>query len=204
VSLDADRLVTALARLERNLVDQGWPSVRGLQPGLSESDVRERLVDAGFEPPDELIALFGWHDGYVQPDDRLPSSKGGWITPRLGVLSIERALHRYYGVWTALEEIFEEDEVEARWFPVFAGPIGTVVINCGEDAARGSVAVFEPVEGLVGGYRPSSLAEPVEWWANWLESGDYYWGRNINQTPVGMTRLTAEQLDADQLSSGLW
>jgi hypothetical protein len=51
VSLDADRLVTALARLERNLVDQGWPSVRGLQPGLSESDVRERLVDAGFEPP---------------------------------------------------------------------------------------------------------------------------------------------------------
>jgi hypothetical protein len=119
-------------------------------------------------------------------------------------LSIERALHRYYGVWTALEEIFEEDEVEARWFPVFAGPIGTVVINCGEDAARGSVAVFEPVEGLVGGYRPSSLAEPVEWWANWLESGDYYWGRNINQTPVGMTRLTAEQLDADQLSSGLW
>jgi hypothetical protein len=185
VSLDADRLVTALARLERN-------------------DVRERLVDAGFEPPDELIALFGWHDGYVQPDDRLPSSKGGWITPRLGVLSIERALHRYYGVWTALEEIFEEDEVEARWFPVFAGPIGTVVINCGEDAARGSVAVFEPVEGLVGGYRPSSLAEPVEWWANWLESGDYYWGRNINQTPVGMTRLTAEQLDADQLSSGLW
>jgi hypothetical protein len=191
-----------LARLERSLIDQDWPTIRGLQPGLSESDVRAGLVDAGFDPPDELIALFGWHNGYVRPDDQ--SSKGAYITPGVGVLSLAQAIDNYYGIWTALEEIFEEEQAEARWFPLLRGPLGDVVINCGDDVARGTVAVFEPVEGLAEGYRPSSLAEPVEWWANWLESRDYYWERNSDGIPVTRTKLTAEQLDADQRTSGLW
>jgi hypothetical protein len=194
----------ALDRLERALVANDWPVVRGLQPGLSEADIRGQLADMGFDPPQDLITVFSWHDGYEEPDDQLPGWRGGWITPRLCVASLSQALHDYYLVWTSLEEIFEEDEAEVRWFPLFRGPIGTLVINCGDDAARGSVAVWEPDEGLSEGYQPPSLAEPLEWWANWLEAGDYYWLPNFNGAPAALSRLTAETLTPEQHSSGIW
>lgn len=202
-SVVPEPLKNALDRLERALAANDWPVVRGLRPGLSEVDIRQRLADIGFDPPEDLIDAFTWHDGYDQPDDQLPGWQGGWITPRLCVASLSQSLSSYDLIWPDFEEQY--DEPEGRWFPVFNGPIGTVVINCGDDpSTRGSVSVWDPVDGLSEGYRPASLAEPADWWANWLETGDYYWLPDFNGAPAALSRLDAAILTPEQQSSGIW
>jgi hypothetical protein len=195
----SDRLLAALIRLESALVARDWPSVPGLQPGLTEAEVRERLSDHDFEPPDELITLFGWHDGYRQPPDQVPGFRGGHIGSLASVYSLDAAMKQYLFVMDSIDEL--DLDPEPRWFPVFSWLNGDIVLNCGIDAeTRGPVALWwpGPEEGFDSAYRPRSLAEPVEWWAGWVETGQSYWG----PSPSGSGTLTVlSTLTNDQLTS---
>ena len=138
-----ERLRIALERLERALSARDWPSVRGLQPGLSEAEIRERLVDHDFDPPDELITRFEWHDGYRQPADQNPSFRGGVIGSLAQVYSLEAAMHEYLFVTDTIDEL--DLDPEPRWFPVFSWLNGDILLNCGSDPeTRGTVALFWP------------------------------------------------------------
>jgi hypothetical protein len=202
-----DRLLTALERLESALTSHGWPSVRGLQPGLTETEVRERLIDHDFEPPEELITRFGWHDGYLQPLDQIPGWQGGWIGSLASAYSLEQATKQYLFVMDSIDEL--DVDPEPRWFPVFSWLNGDIVLNCGNHPeTRGTVALFwpGPDEGFDSTYRPRSLAEPVEWWAGWVETGRSYCGPSPSGSgaPAVLSALTIDQLTPNQLASRMY
>jgi hypothetical protein len=112
-------------------------------------------------------------------------------------------MRNYLWVLDWIEEF--EDDPEPRWFPVFGFLNASVVINCGADPeTRGTVALWWPHGGFdEGRYRPRSLAEPVEWWAGWIETAASYWTINEAGEPQVRSRLTRDQLTAEQLASDM-
>lgn len=53
------RLAAALVRLEEVATLAGCRIGEGLQPGLSEDEVRAKLEPYGIDPPDDLVTFFG-------------------------------------------------------------------------------------------------------------------------------------------------
>jgi hypothetical protein len=194
-------LLDALERLERALDEQSCPVVKGLQPGLGEGVIRRWLREQDFAPPEDLLVLYGWHDGYLQPVDE--PRWVGMISPGMQQLSLNEALSSYPFVKETID-MFDSDP-ERRWFPVISdGGGGYVVINCGDDpATRGIVASFDAELDFSFGYRPRTLAEPVEWWAGFLESGTYVYEVAPDGTPTWDSRIRDDQLTPNQLASGM-
>jgi hypothetical protein len=65
-AVTAERMRSALDRLEAALDAIGSPVVRALRPGMSEEEVVERFHALQLEPPAEVKAWYGWHDGYEE------------------------------------------------------------------------------------------------------------------------------------------
>jgi hypothetical protein len=51
-----------LVRYERSLSGIGYPT-EALQPGRSEAEIRDVFASFDLEAPDEVVALYEWHDG---------------------------------------------------------------------------------------------------------------------------------------------
>jgi len=172
-----DRLHRALERLEAVLAAQGHPVVDGLQPGIKENEVRGRLAQWGLDPPEDLITYFGWHNGYVTPAGRdFHGEIGSGVRP----MSLAQACQAYEeGVRFDLETLVEHtgwaDGTE--WFPVVVSTSGRyVLMDCRRDTpSRGSVAGWENLEMTEPQFRPATLAQPVEWWAEYFETGVWRW-----------------------------
>jgi hypothetical protein len=170
VQRNPGRLRLALERLEAALIRTGYPIAEGLQPGLSEDEVRTRLAAIGVDPPDDLVTWFGWHDGYETPTG---GSYYGWICPAFEILTLEEACerHAYHQQDLLLSTPYRDQQTE--WFPVLRSDAASCVINYSDDVeSRGSVAicdagVVEPAPGR----RPASLVEPIELWLSYLDSG---------------------------------
>jgi hypothetical protein len=188
----------ALMRLESVVTALNLPVVRGLQPPLSEEEVREHLVGQDFDPPSDVITVFGWHDGYLQPSDE--SAWGGWVAPGMQFLRLDQALEAYGPIKEQIEE-FDEDP-ELRWFPVAVdGGGGSFVINCGDDPeTRGTVALIDSELDFGEAGRLPGLTLPVTWWADFLEDGTYSYdpdgaeGRGTWDSTLTPDRMTPEQL----------
>jgi hypothetical protein len=172
----SDRLLAALGRLEAVLAAQRNPVLRGLAPGVPEAELRERLKEWDLDPPQDLITLFGWHNGYVQPPGE---PFAGRIGSGISLLSLEQASQWYRDrVRFDIEVLIENAgwSESADWFPVALIAGTFVLMDCRRDVdSRGSVASWEFLEITESRYRPNTLAEPVEWWIDYFETGVWQW-----------------------------
>jgi hypothetical protein len=162
----SNRLVSVLDRLVVAATNQGSSMRDALLPGLGEDAIRSRLSPLGLEPPPELIALFGWHNG-VDTSSGLDTSFGPAIT--LPTLEYAEFLHGLVQEFLPGRVDFGEIE-HAHWFPVVdrreAGPV--VMDWEAGSPSFGSVFGYE-FEFDIPSYRPTTLAEPMERWVGYIE-----------------------------------
>jgi hypothetical protein len=164
----SDRLVTALDRLLVAVTNQGSSMRRGLLPGLEEDTVRSRLSTLGLEPPPELIALFGWHNGCDAS-----SGLDSWFGPAMSLPTLEKAEFLHGLVQEFLPGRVDFGDIEhSLWFPVVDCPAaGVVLMDCRAGSPSfGSVFGYDP-EFDIPSYRPTMLAEPMERWVGYVEHG---------------------------------
>lgn len=194
------RLEAALARLEAALAAQHNPVLDGMQPGLPEREIRRVIGELGINPPQELIAWFGWHNGYVAPPGRTPRA---WMGAELLQYTFDHAVSLYSGIAEGIDEFREFDLVspdeDTEWFPLCMVRGGSyLVMNCGNGLQRGSVARWNThAQGFrPGGYRPQTLAEPVEWWVELIESGTWRYDAStdyVEYDPAYVWSLSEQQ-----------
>ncbi len=168
-------------------------------PGVDADELRGRLGAFGLEAPDDLITWFGWHNGYEAPPGQ------PWRGALLGVVFASfEAMSTYYTDMFLAHEVELLPAGSARWFPVVAfGGNQHIVMDCGDDAdTRGTVAgltesFFDPRA-----YRARTLAEPVEWWCEFIASGLWtnFTGRNgawlyLRGKPIATTESLLERND---------
>lgn len=187
---ESERLLNALDALVAAATAQGSRIAEGLQPGLSEADLRERLAPFVLDPPNELITLFGWHDG-SRPDDL-----DSWFGPVHSFLALDKAIEDY-------EFIQEPDMIEVwvrvgdiehtEWFPLIDFDGAWVLMDCHrESASRGKVVGYRPEDGMPA-YR-AALTEPLERWAGYINSG--VWRREPDGRWLIHESQTREQQEA--------
>jgi hypothetical protein len=86
------------------------------------------------------------------------------------------------------------------WFPaVKFGDDRWIMIDCTDRATRGTVAAFAQSDFPEGFYRPATLAEPVEWWCEFYETGLVRYDPEEGFD----SKLTVENLRPEQLYSGM-
>lgn len=170
----AGRLRHALERLEAALTETGYPIAEGLRPGLSEDAIRSRLANIDVDPPQDLITLFGWHDGYDTPAN---GTYHGWLCPAFEIITLDEACARHAYHQDDLASRLRYSDGQSEWFPLLRADAASCVINYSDDpATRGRIAicdagVVEPVPEK----RPDSLIEPVEMWLSYFDAGWWRW-----------------------------
>jgi hypothetical protein len=123
-----DQLVEHLRRLNR-------PAVAMLKPGISPFDVEDAVAPAGAAPED-LISMYGRHDGVDLPEGRTLGD--GHVVPGYYWMPIEEAAQHYRGL----------ADWPRGWFPIFTDGGGgylAVVCDPGSDA-YGAVVEHLPGE----------------------------------------------------------
>lgn len=128
----APDLTASLDELLFELVRQQHPLAAALQPGLTLEELHEAFAPLPFEPPDELLAWFGWRNGV-----------GAGLSPEglfegFRPLSLEEALadHRQW-----VEELNDPD-FEFRppvLFPLLEAHGCHYALWCGRDTRRGAI-----------------------------------------------------------------
>ncbi len=137
-----------------------------LQPGLAEAALRERCAWFPSRLPDEIVALYGWHDGQ-------PTSPGEEQYPFLfrdcGFTSIRNAESQYkmimssYGTQPRLHDILKHS------FPFAAFDAGWLVLTChgrfpGSPGEHSVISVFQNVVLMF--YSMDSMVETCIEWVN--------------------------------------
>jgi len=137
-----------------------------LQPGLAEAALRERCAWFPSRLPDEIVALYGWHDGQ-------PSSPGVEQYPFLfrdcGFTSIRNAENEYkmimssYGTQPSLHDLLKHS------FPFAAFDAGWLVLTCnerfpGSPYEHSVISVFQNVMLMF--YSMDSMVETCIGWVN--------------------------------------
>jgi hypothetical protein len=183
-------LVDALDRLMLEHRRIGSPLPDFLLPGLEPAAIRARIASLGFDPPDEAVDLFAWHNGV--DNERYVSTGAGIGYGRLfddvffGTLDEAVA---YYGDCLQIDrdvaDVYgDPDDAIWRvtWFPPFSAGLPTYGIEC--DAASPSRGqVFEPwwhppIEDPI---RPrfSSLTHLVQSVVRRFEADGYWWDHEV-------------------------
>jgi hypothetical protein len=144
-----------------------------LQAGLSEGELRERCAWFPSRLPDELVALYGWHDGQ-------PSSPGEEEYPFLfrdcGFTCIRNAEREYraimssYGTQPRLHEFLKHS------FPFAAFDAGWLVLPCKDKHPdspyeHAVVSVFQDVMLMF--YSMETMVETCIGWAS--DQGTPFW-----------------------------
>jgi hypothetical protein len=183
-------LVDALDRLmvEHRRIGSHLPEF--LLPGLDPAAIRTRIASLGFDPPDEAVELFAWHNG--TDNDRYLSTKAGIGYGRLfddvffGTL--DEALE-YFGQCLDIDRVVAEtyrEPVEptwrTTWLPPFSGGLPTYGIECATaSVTRGMVfepwwhpPIDEPIQP-----RFRSLTHLVQSVVRRFEADGYWWDRKV-------------------------
>jgi hypothetical protein len=185
-------LLDALDRLLAEHRRIGSPVPDYLRPGVAGADVI-RAVDGttGFQPPDELVELFEWHDGI--DNDRWVGDSAGTGFARLFGDTHFAPLDECV---TAFHEAIEIDrqaamyapgDVDASiwqrsWFPVFTGGWETYTIECADAGLRGRVhdVYWHPPIGDPKQPRFLSLTHLVRSVVRRFEADGYWWDPSLH------------------------
>jgi cell wall assembly regulator SMI1 len=110
-----DDLTARLRRLERSCVDM-------LKPGIAPFDVEDAVAPAG-TAPDDLVSMYGRHDGVDLPVGRTLGD--GHLIPGYYWMPLAEAVEHYRG-FDSLAEIWPP-----CWFPILAdGGGGYLAVVC--------------------------------------------------------------------------
>jgi len=135
-----------------------------LQPGLAEAALRERCAWFPSRLPDEVVALYAWHDGQPSPPEEEPYP---FLFRDCGFTSIRNAEKDYrmimasYGTQPGLHELLKHS------FPFAAFDAGYLVLTCGgrfpgSPFEHTVVSVFQNVMPMF--YSMESMVETcIEW-----------------------------------------
>lgn len=162
-------LIDALGRLEAILLGLGTPAAQALRPGLSAGEVTSQLAQIGLTAPQDLLTLYGWHNGSAAREGPFGPAE---FVPKWSFGSVQDmvALYKDDVAWL-LEEIGHQG---LEWFPILIGVNGDihVLMRC-DGVAPGEIAFIENGEFEPNLYKPASLEEPLGWWADYIENGNY-------------------------------
>ena len=121
-----DALTARLRRLNR-------PSADMLQPGIAPFDVEDAVMVAG-PPPEDLVSMYGRHDGVDLPVGRTLGD--GHVIPGHYWMPIAEALAHYKG-FAGLPDLWP-----ASWFPILTdGGGGYLAVICDMDSTDYSCVV---------------------------------------------------------------
>jgi hypothetical protein len=188
------RMRSALDRLEAALDAIGSPVVRALRPGISEDEVVERFHALQLEPPTEVKAWYGWHDGY----EAAHGADGfGEIACGTRPFSLTQACDFLPVLLANLSSVAPDQD--SGWFPLgWCQDKRVLIVYCGANPNQfGHVTVTE-TELPDNRFWATTLAQPVEWWAEYLEDGTYYYA-----PPFGMGVFSVADIPDERRFSGL-
>lgn len=169
----AVRLTELLAELEEEIRAAGaGETLDQMRPGLSEGQIRDALAEVDLTLPEELLALYQWHNGgHVM------------LTPFWEPMSLSGAIAIYQD-----QELGTEDwQWRPGWLPIMAAEPRLLLMNCAgpsSDAAllrRYDIWSGGFLSELPGDQPQPSLCVPVMWWIDALRSGVYRWEPALNR-----------------------
>lgn len=178
-----------LAELEGRLVTIGAGVVGLLAPGLSEDHVRSRLGELGMEPPGELVAWFGWHDGLINPD---PAFERYDRVIKWHPMSLEQCILD----WSGQPRGAEDWQWDPTWLPIgHHDNSDRLTVDCTPPQQwQARLSIYSAVEGGFGRCEApvvTGFAGVARWWLDALDAGhityvpeaDMFDVTNGNQVP---------------------
>lgn len=153
----------SLERIESWLERRMKPTARTFHRGRRRSAVAARLGQLGLDPPRELYALYGWHDGQRDTTD-------ADLLPGYRFLSLEAAGDAVTDMAQGAADGTVPESWSQSWFPILEGGAGYVVVVCAGDDA-GTVLEWSSVTGRA--IRHPSLAALMQEIADGYEAGAY-------------------------------
>jgi len=183
-----------LSSLEQVWLEQGAPIGRHLAPGASPSHLEAIEGRLGHAIPPELRALWSWHDGVAQPDERVSSVRtigpGSWEF----LSSTEAVDHRdwrrsqWRGDPDAGDDASWEGQWRSAWLPFFQMDAYALFSDCRQVAPTGTVPiryyahvpddVFTPLAG--------SLRQVLDVWVFVLQRRYRYWDESVGGWEVSI------------------
>ncbi|MDT5342895.1 MAG: hypothetical protein QOE52_2079, partial [Mycobacterium sp.] len=150
-------------RFEQQLRDQHNSVMDVFLPGLDEETIRHKMATFGLTAPDDLITWYGWNNGHT-------TEYQGRFVPRVGPVGFGFMCEQYE-YFRDHVELFPE--LNGGWFPVvhFDGGGQKIMMDCGQNpTTSGRVHGYTPEYGFEGDGAPT-LAEPIEWWCEFIDTG---------------------------------
>jgi hypothetical protein len=178
-------LTTALERLEAVHRRVGSPVPDYLRPGADATHVREVIAaETGFQPTEELVELFSWHDGidnvaWLRDE---PATGYARLFGDAHFSDLDYAAKMYRDtiniVQAPLGDVEAPQAWHRSWFPAFAGGSEPYSVELdAETSLRGAVfdAVWHPPIPDEAEPRFGSLVHLVESVIARFEAGGYRW-----------------------------
>jgi len=139
--------------------------------GLAESDVRGALQYVGLACPDELVVLFGWHNGSA-PNSSRPSPFDRIPPVPLRYTSLQECITAYQG-WRendaeSLEAGFSGG-AGPDWLPL-AGGFATIAVRCANDQGA---PLVKSTSADASAHQVRSLCTLIAWQIQGMASGAY-------------------------------
>lgn len=201
----AEVLAGLLGVLESELVAQGLSVERWLRPGLGRDEVIRMLAASGLGAPEELITLYGWHNGVVQ---------GSWpdanplTLPNFHFASLDIAVMLYdhkrawvaSPLWVDLKDrgLIGDDGAGEGWLLIVESNKGCAV-HCLRDPALPPLLHHADAELWLESdtlFRAVSLCTLVTWWIEGMRNGCYVWDRAEMLWKIDYKLLPVSQWDA--------
>jgi hypothetical protein len=159
-------LLTSLRSIEVSLARLGRVElIQSLRPGLSAESSALMVEACGFEPSDDIPALFGWHNGCSWEGD--PKLGKMWVYPPFIFVYLQDAIRIYC-------ELKRSGNWNPDWFPVLLDDAGDFYAVDQSEAAPRAVRHIRN-EFL---HRPvieySSLGAMARTWAAAFDNGALY------------------------------
>lgn len=143
-----ERFQRTLEELRLEL-ERGQPVTRHLRPGADADAIRQRCAWFPAPLPDELVALYGWHDGQEPEAERTDDA---FVFRDCAFLSTARARQEHAAMVPAYAQAASLLGVDlTQCFPIAAFEGAWLVVPCGPPPAgpaqlRPVVSVFEGIE----------------------------------------------------------
>lgn len=178
----ATMLKSLLGELDEILASKGIPVEDWLNPGLDSQTITLKLTEHNLGAPKELLALYGWHNGYA-------SNLGARSVPRFPFDPLDTALSTYQMVTNILEEEVRQSGQDIHSFD-WGAPPGylsltsgqyNIAVNCQADPSEPVQIHFTFPEFWetpnLG--RAVSLCTLVTWWIEGIETGAHVWDTSL-------------------------
>jgi len=162
--VDLRPLSESLERIESWLEQRSKPTAQTFHRGRRRSAVSARLQQLGLDPPRELFALYGWHDGQRDTTD-------AELIPGYQFLSLDAAADEY----NVMAQQVADGKLRSSWWsesylPILEGGAGLIVVVC-NGGETGTVLEWSAVSGRAIGH--PSLASLMQEIADGYEAGAY-------------------------------